>query len=413
MTDAPADDSDPARPPAISTSEVPEPYPEEVEVLEVGGRRLVLVGTAHVSQASVDLVRAVIERERPDVVCVELDQRRHDALVHKKRWETLDLREVIRKRQLATLLVNLVLSSYQKRLGDKLGVAPGSELLAAVELANERGVPVALCDRDVRITLRRAWAALGLWQRSMLLSGLLASLGKTPELSEADLAQLRRKDAMSELLRELGEAVPELTTALIHERDGYLAHKIGAAEGRTLVAVVGAGHLSGMSEALRVGRQVDLAELERIPERSSVGAIIGWGLTAAIVGGLVYIGLRDGVEAAGSGALTWALVTGVPSALGGLLSLAHPLTVLSAFLAAPITTLSPLIGAGHVTALVQAYLVPPRVYELQRVGDDIASPVAWWTNRLLRVLLVFVLTSLGAAIGAWVGGAKLLTSWLS
>ena len=409
MTEAPADHDQPAQP-ALGANQ---PYPEEVEVLELAGRRLVLVGTAHVSQQSVDLVRTVIERERPDVVCVELDERRLEALLHKKRWETLDLREVIRKRQLATLLVNLVLSSYQKRLGDKLGVAPGSELLAAVELAQERGLRVELCDRDVCITLRRAWAALGLWKKSMLLSGLIASLGKTPELSEADLAELRRKDAMSELLRELGDAVPELATVLIHERDAYLAHKIGAAEGRTLVAVVGAGHMRGMSEALRAGRQVDLAQLERIPEGSRVGAMIGWGLTATILGGLLYIGLRDGVAAAGSGALSWALATGVPSALGGVLALGHPLTVVSAFLAAPITTLSPLIGAGHVTALVQAYLVPPRVYELQRVGDDIASPAAWWSNRLLRVLLVFLLTSLGAAAGAWVGGAKLLTSWLS
>lgn len=409
MTEPPAHDSEPA--PLAANAEAP--YPEEVEVLELGGRRLVLVGTAHVSQASVELVRAVIDRERPDVVCVELDERRLEALLHKKRWETLDLREVIKKRQLATLLVNLVLSSYQKRLGDKLGVTPGSELLAAVEVARARGVRVELCDRDVRITLRRAWAALSLWKKSMLLSGLLASLGKTPELSEHDLAELRRKDAMSELLRELGESVPELTQALIHERDGYLAHKIGAAEGRTLVAVVGAGHLRGMTEALREGRRVDLAELERIPEGSSLGAWIGWALTAAIVGGLVYVGLRDGLSAAGSGMLSWALATGVPSALGGVIALGHPLTIVAAFLAAPITTLSPVIGAGHVTALVQVYLVPPRVYELQAVGDDITSPAAWWTNRLLRVLLVFVLTSLGAAAGAWVGGAKLLSSWLS
>jgi len=409
MTEPPADDS--VQAPAAASAL--DPYPEEVEVLELSGRRLVLVGTAHVSQASVELVRAVIDRERPDVVCVELDERRLEALLHKKRWETLDLREVIKKRQLTTLLVNLVLSSYQKRLGDKLGVAPGSELLAAVEIARERGVRVELCDRDVRITLKRAWSALSLWKKSMLLSGLLASLGKAPELSEQDLAELRRKDAMSELLRELGESVPELTQALIHERDGYLAHKIGAAAGSTLVAVVGAGHLRGMTEALRAGRQVDLAELERIPEGSSVGAWIGWAMTAAIVGGLVYVGMRDGLAAAGSGMLSWALATGVPSALGGVVALGHPLTILSAFLAAPITTLSPVIGAGHVTALVQVYMVPPRVYELQRVGDDIASPAAWWTNRLLRVLLVFVLTSLGAAAGAWVGGAKLLSSWLS
>ena len=385
-------------------------YPEEVQVLELDGRRIVLVGTAHISQESVELVRAVIERERPDAVCVELDPRRMEALSQRKVWEGLDLREVIRKRQLATLLLNLMLSSYQKRLGGKLGVMPGSELLEAVEVARAQGVPVVLCDRDVRITLRRAWAAPSLWKKSKLVSELLVGAGDAPEISEEVLRSLRQRDVLSEWMQELGERYPELKRVLIDERDGYLASKIRAAEGRVLVGVVGAGHLAGMVQALRDRREVDLRELERIPAPSRWLVAFGWAVTLAVLGGLLFIGVTKGAAAAQDQAVSWALATGLPSALGGVIALGHPLTVLTALLAAPITTLSPVLGAGQVAALAQVYLVPPRVHEFHSVSEDMAHARSWWSSRLLRVFLVFILTSLGAVFGVWVGGAKLLSS---
>jgi pheromone shutdown-related protein TraB len=386
------------------------PYPEEVEVLELDGRRIVLVGTAHVSRESVELVRHVIERERPDAVCIELDQRRFEALSQRKRWEALDLREVIRKRQLTTLMLNLVLASYQKRIGGKLGVMPGSELLEAIEVAQACNVPVLLCDRDVRVTLRRAWGSLPLRRKAMLHSGVLAGAGDGPEISEEELRKLRRKDVLSELMQELGRAMPELKRALIDERDAYLATKIRRAEGARLVAVVGAGHLSGMVEALRAGRDADLEELERIPPVSPFWKALGWGVTALIVGSVVYIGFTQGAAAARENALIWVLAHGVPSALGGVLAFAHPLTIITAFVVAPFTALSPAIGAGYVTAFVQTYVVPPRVFEFQTVGDDLMRARAWWSSRLLRVFLVFILTSIGSMLGTCGGGAKILSN---
>jgi pheromone shutdown-related protein TraB len=386
------------------------PYSQDVEVLALGGRRIVLVGTAHISQESVDLVRLVIERERPDVVCVELDQRRFEALSSKRRWESLDLREIIRKRQIATLLLNLMLASYQKRLGGKLGVVPGSELLAAIELAKALDIPVELCDRDVRITLRRAWSSLSFGRKAMLLSGVIAGAGTSPEISEEDIRKLRRKDALSEVMEEFGRALPELKRALIDERDSYLATKIQNAPGAAIVAVVGAGHVAGMARALTEGRRADLAELETIPEVSSSWVMASWAVTLSVVLAIVYIGATEGVKAASSNALIWGVAHSIPSALGGILAFGHPLTVLSAFVSAPFTALSPLIGVGHVTAFVQAYLVPPRVTEFQSVGDEMAQPLAWWRNRLLRVFLVFILTSLGGVLGTWVAGAKILAN---
>jgi pheromone shutdown-related protein TraB len=398
--------SDPER---ADLSEPASDYPEDVIVLDLRGRRVVLVGTAHVSQESVALVRLVLERERPDAVCVELDQRRFEALSQRTRWEGLDLREVIRKRQLSTLLLNLLLASYQKRLGKKLGVVPGSELLEAIDVARALGVPVVLCDRDVRITLRRAWGALGLGKKTMLLSGVLTSLGESPEISEEDLRRLRQKDALSELMQELGRAMPELKRTLIDERDGYLAEKIRATPGQTLVAVVGAGHLAGMAEALSEQRPVDLAELERIPPPSPVWSVVGWAFMLLILGSFAYIAVTKGADAASASALFWFLATGMPSALGGILALAHPLTILSAFLSAPFTALSPVIGVGYIAAFVQCYVVPPRVYEFQTVGEDLTRARAWWASRLLRVFLVFILTSLGGMLGTGLGGARVVS----
>jgi pheromone shutdown-related protein TraB len=385
-------------------------YGQDVRVLDVGGRRLYLVGTAHISQHSVDLVRQVIERERPDCVCVELDRQRYEALSQEKTFAAQDLRTVIRNQQLAALLMNLLLASYQKRLGMKLGVTPGKELLEATRTAQENDIPVELCDRDVRITLRRAWAALSFWHKMQLASGVLASAFEDAEISEAELARIRQQDVLSELMRELGEAMPRLKTSLIDERDAYLAQKIRDAQGKRIVAVVGAGHIEGMAKALEAQKDIDLAEIETVAPVSPTWKWIGWAIPALIVGSIAWIGYSQGFARAGENALFWFLANAIPSGIGGLLAFAHPLTTAAAFFAAPFTSLTPVIGAGYVAAFVQTWFVPPTVHEIQTVGEDIATLKGWWINRLLRILLVFILTTLGSVIGTWVGGIEIVSN---
>ena len=213
----------------------------DVHVVEVGGRTLYLVGTAHVSQRSVDLVREVIEREKPDAVCIELDDGRYEALSQEKKFQEQDLREVLKNKQLATLMLNLILASYQRRLGLQLGVTPGSELMEAARAAKDHDIPISLCDRDVRITLRRAWASLGWGQRLRLLTELVASLFEDTEVSEEELARIREQDVVTEVMNELGRMMPDLKRVLIDERDAYLAHEILETEGDRIVAVVGGG----------------------------------------------------------------------------------------------------------------------------------------------------------------------------
>src|SRR5437867_1985270 len=294
-------------------------YPPDVHVLEIDGREFILVGTAHVSRESADLVREVIEKERPDCVCIELDAQRFEALSHRQRWENLDLRQVIRQRQLAPLLANLVLASYQKKLGGALGVIPGSELLEAARVAEQHQIPVALCDRDVRITLRRAWASMSLWNKSKLLAALIASIVDRPELDEDELRRIRDQDVISELMRELARELPSVKIALIDERDAYLAHKILAAEGERIVAVVGAGHVAGIRDALRERRAVDIEAISQIPPVGAIWKWLGWGLPTAVLAALVWIGLRHGASVAGAQLLFWIAATGGLTAVGAAL----------------------------------------------------------------------------------------------
>lgn len=385
-------------------------YPPDVHVLEIDGREFILVGTAHVSRESADLVREVIEKERPDCVCIELDAQRFEALSHRQRWENLDLRQVIRQRQLAPLLANLVLASYQKKLGGALGVIPGTELLEAARAAEEHQIPVALCDRDVRITLRRAWGSMSLWNKSKLLAALIASIVDRPELDEDELRRIRNQDVISELMRELARELPSVKIALIDERDAYLAHKILAAEGERVVAVVGAGHVAGIRDALSERRAVDIESISQIPPISPIWKWVGWGLPALLLLAFVWIGVAQGASVAGEQLLFWIAANGGLTAVGAALSLAHPFVVLSSFCVAPITTLSPVIGAGHVLALFQAYMVPPVVREFERVADDFGSPAQWWRNRLLRIFLVFLLTTFGSLAGNYVGLAEMFST---
>lgn len=385
-------------------------YSEDVQVVEKNGREFIIVGTAHISRQSADLVKEVIIREMPDTVCIELDEKRYKALSEKNRWENLDLKTIIKEKQLSTLLMNLVLASYQKKLGEKLGVTPGTELLEAANTAKELNLPIELCDREVRITLRRSWNLMSLWQKIKFLTGSLAGLFEKQELTEEKLAELRSKDVLSEMMEELGKAMPVLKRVLIDERDTYLAEKMKRAEGKKIVAVVGAGHVKGIINHLENDINVDLSEIEEIPKSAPVVKIIGWGIPAIIIASITYIGYSKGLTEAGDNALFWFLANGIPSAIGALIALAHPYTIIASFLAAPFTSLTPVIGAGYVAAFVQVYFQPPVVKEFKSVMTDFNKPKKWWKNKLLKVFLVFILASLGSVLGTYIGFFEIVSN---
>ena len=382
----------------------------DITRIKVNDKNFTIIGTAHISQKSADLVKKVIEEEKPDTVCVELDEQRYEALSNKKRWQELDIKAIIKNKQLTTLVVNLILASYQKKLGKKLGVMPGTELMVATQVAKENDIPIVLCDRDVKITLKRAWNKMSFFQKLKFLVSGLAGVFEKQDITEEELEKLKEKDILNELMAELGKAMPVLKEVLIDERDTYITEKMRNAEGENIVAVVGAGHVNGIIEKLRSEQTFNLEKIVEIPPSSPVLKIIGWGIPVIIIGSLIYIGFTQGILAAKANSLYWILANGIPSAIGAIIALAHPLTIISVFFAAPLTSLTPVIGAGYVAAFVQAYFSPPKVKEFENLTDDFNNVKMWWKNRLLKVFLVFILTSLGSALGTYVGAYKIITN---
>lgn len=373
--------------------------------LEYEGRELYLIGTAHVSQKSVDEVGRVIRELKPDTVCIELDQTRYEVLVDPKRWRKLDIFQVIRERRLLFLLTSLALSSYQRRLGEKLGVRPGAEMLAAVEHARAVGAEVVLADRDIQATLKRTWAALSLWDRLQLIGVLVVSMFAKGEISEEQVEALKDRDAISEMIREFAEVMPRLQRPLIDERDRYLISSIREAPGRSIVGVVGAGHVEGMVRYLST--PVDREALSQIPPPSLLSKVVKW-IIPAIVVGAFFVGYQQHeVQGLKQMVFAWVLPTSILAGLFSVLAGAKLLTVVATSMASPLTTLNPTIGAGMVAGFVEAWLRRPTVEDCEGLSS-VASLSDWYNNRFARVLLVAFGATIGASLGAYVGAAWLL-----
>ncbi len=388
-------------------------YPDDVHIIQDQSRTILLIGTAHVSQHSVELVTKVISQERPDSVCIELDEKRYQALTQEKRWQKLDLKSVIKNKQLSTLMVSLMMASYQKKLGENLGVSPGAELLAAAQVAKQFDIPVSLCDRDIRVTLRRAWKSTSFFKKGYLLTSLIAGLFDSEEIDEKKLEELKQQDVLTELMAEMGESLPDMKRVLIDERDIYLSEKIKSTPGNNLVAVVGAGHVNGILACFHENKSHLMADITTIPPVSKGWKTAGWLIPLIIMTAIGIIAYQKGAAVAGENIQYWVLANGIPAAIGAVIALAHPATIVGAFAAAPITSLTPVIGAGYVTAFIQVMTCPPVVREFETVGDDISSFSGWWRNKLLRVFLVFFLTGLGSAIGTYIGGYEIIKTLMN
>ena len=383
-------------------------------IVERDGVRYTLLGTAHVSRASIDAVRAEVASGRYDGVAVELDAQRHRALTDPQAMAKLDLFQIIREGKIGLVAANLALAAYQRRLAEQLGVEPGAELKAAAVDAAERGLPVQLIDRDVGTTLKRAWSSLGLWGRAKLMAGLASSLFVDEKVDEGEIEKLKEGDLLESSFGEFAEQTPQLFEAVIAERDRYMAAKLraAAADGRSrqVLAVVGAGHLKGLAAALRDGRdapEATVGELDRVPP----GSRVPWFTLAcvALLGGAFAWGVHQGgLDLGARLVLDWIVITAIGGAIGSALAGGHPLSILAAAAASPITPLVPALSSGMVSAFTEAWLRKPTYADFMALRDDIQTVRGWWRNRVARVLLNFFLTSLGTAIGVWIGGARML-----
>ena len=365
-------------------------------------KKILLVGTAHISQSSVDEVNKVIEQEQPDTVCVELCESRHQAMVDKDQWKNTDIFKVVREGKSFLLLANLIMTAFQKRLGSQLGVKPGAEMLAAIQASERINAELQLVDRDVKITLQRTWRGMPFWGRMKVFSQLLASLFIREEISKEEIEKLKESDALSEAMQMLADQSPDMKRILIDERDQFMAEKIRQAPGKRIVAVVGAGHVKGLS--LELEREHNLAELETVPSPGKLGIWLKWGIPALIIGLISYGFYAVDTDVSIEMIQRWFLINGTLSAIGTAIAFGHPITIATAFVAAPFTSLNPAVAAGWVAGLVEAFLRKPQVRDFEDLAEDITHLRGFWKNNITRILLVVMFANLGSAIGTFAGG---------
>ena len=383
---------------------------ENIHRLDLEGREIILVGTAHISKASVEEVKTLIEIEKPDTVCIELCQARYQAITESDRWKNTDIAKIIRERKAPLLLANLIMSSYQKKLAKKFDIQPGQEMKQAIASAEAVGAEICLADRDLQITMLRLWRSTNFLGKLKLFFQFMLGIFMDEELTEDEMEKMKSKDMLSAALDELSNAFPQIKSIVIDERDQYLAQKIKSAPGEKVVAVLGAGHIPGITEEIH--RDHDLAKLTKVAPSPKINKIIGWSIPVLII---ALIALTFSVDqATGSEQiLTWILWNGSLSLLGAIVALAHPLSMLTAFVAAPISSLSPLLAAGWFAGLTEALVRKPSVNDFESLTDDIHTVSGFWRNKVSRILLVVVFVNLGSTAATIIGGAEVVSRFIS
>ena len=389
-----------------------------VKTIQLNNSEITLIGTAHVSQLSVEMVEDHIATGEYDCVAVELCKPRLENITNQSWWKNLDIYQVFKKKKAGLLLINLALTAYQKRLAERIGVEAGREMIRAVELAREKGLRLEVIDRNISTTLHRLVTEVSFWQKLKIVGGLIAGVFVGEEISEDQIEGLKRSDMLHAVVSEFGEELPEIKRVLIDERDEYMVGRLaqisqGSHPPKKILVFVGAGHLMGMMPNLKSPSDTEhLEELDKKPSPGKVGLYIGWGICVFILS-MFFVGFKQSPELGGQLVVTWILLNGGLSALGTALALGHPVSIIAAFFAAPLTSLNPTIGAGMVVGLVESYLRKPKVSDFETLREDITHYSLWWKNKVARLLLIFFFSSFGSMIGTYVAGASIVNQIFS
>ena len=380
-----------------------------IHMLKKDGKEILLVGTAHVSKESAREVKELIEQEKPDSVCVELCLARYNSINNPSKWKNMDIITIIKQKKAPLLLANLILSSFQKRLAQQLGINPGQEMIQAISSAKEINAHLVLADRDIQVTFTRVWKKLNLWGKIRILFMLIFSMFNKEKISEEEIERLKSEDILTAALGELARSFPRLKNTLIDERDQYLAEKIKLAPGNKVIAIVGAGHIPGIKK--EIDKEHDLIALIKIPSTSNYIKVLVWGIPLAIIA--IIASTFTYSHPAGFEQMTqWFLWNGSLSALGALIAMAHPLSILTAFVAAPFSSLNPLLAAGWFAGIAEALIRRPRVEDFEQLGD-IATLKDFFYNRVTKILLIVALANLGSMAGTFIGGAKVIQLFIN
>ncbi|MGI6589755.1 MAG: TraB/GumN family protein [Candidatus Iainarchaeum sp.] len=380
-------------------------------VIEFEGKakQVILVGTAHISKESIELVNKTIEEEQPDVIGVELDKARLEQLLSGKKWQETNLVEIIKTGKTYLFLLNIFLSNMQRQIGKQIGIEPGSEMLAAIKKAQEKRVPVQLLDRDVRITLKKAFSEMSLKEKFVLGTSFIAGFfGAGEKVTEEKIEELKKEDLINNLMKEMGKQFPSIKKVLVDERDAYITEMIKHSPGKKIVAVVGAGHVEGIIKRLHSNKKINLTELNQIKKKKSFLKYLAPLLPIIFGIILIYTLLIKGIDTTLSVLIYWILITGTCSALGALLAKAHPLSIITAFLSAPLTTLHPALAAGWFSGVVEARVNSPRVMDFETL-PDVSSLGQFYNNKVTHILIVAALTNIGAMIGVVIAFPAIIT----
>ena len=375
---------------------------EDIERIRLDNREIILIGTAHVSKESQILVEETIKKEKPDTVGIELCDQRYKTITDKNSWKRMKITEVIKKNKTYLLLLTLILSSFQKRIGDKLGVEPGSEMISAIKTAKKNNMDIELLDRNIQVTLKRAWAKLSFFEKIKMLSSIMAGLFVTDKIDEQTVEKMKDKNIINEMMEDLSKDFPKMKRTLIDERDSYLATKILRTKSKKMVAVLGAGHIKGVVKKITEEKEEDLKTLTTIPKKFPYGKILGYAIPLLFVSIIIYGFTVSGFDTSLDMLFKWFIINGALSAFFTLFARPHPLTVISAFIAAPITSLNPTIAAGWVAGLVEAYIRQPLVDDLKNLHTDSVSLSGFINNRVTKILLIVILANIGSSIGTFV-----------
>ena len=377
------------------------------------GVHYVMLGTAHVSRASVDAVIQMADSAEYDAIAVELCPARHQALTKQQQWKDMDLYRIIREKKAGLVMANLALGAYQRRIAEQFGIEPGAELKAAADAATAHDLPLQLIDRDLATTLKRSYRAVPWYKRIMLTTGLVMSTVSSEEIDEEQIEKLKEGDILESTFTEFAEQSPELYEALIAERDRFMAARLRQEnqdnQGKRILVVIGAGHLEGLANYLATDKadaQLEVEKLSKVLPPKRWLKFIPWVIATLVLTGF-WLGFSRSPELGWELVTLWVVINGGFAALGALIARGHPLTILSAMLAAPLTSLNPAIAAGMVTGAVESWLRKPKISDLERLRDDATTVKGWFKNPATRILLVFFFSNLGSAIGTWVAGFQI------
>ena len=383
---------------------------ENIVKIDYQDKEIYLVKTAHVSKNSVEDVRQCVQDIKPDAICIELDKQRYDKLANPEKWRETDIVKIIKDKQVGFLLVNVILSSFQKRMAKSMDSTSGAEMMEGIRLAKENNIELVLADRSIKTTFSRIWNMLKLSEKSKLLAGIIESIFDDEEISEEEIMKLKEADALEAALLEVGKEFPTVKKVLVDERDQYLCQKIKTAPGKKIVAIIGAAHSIGIKNYLDT--EVDTDELDKVEKKKSLGSFIKWLIPLTIIGLIAYT-IFTNRDMGLSQIRSWIIWNGSLAALGAIVALGHPLSILTAFIMAPITSLNPLMASGFFAGLVEAYLRKPKVKDFEDLAEDTSTLKGFWKNGVTRILILVLLCNLFSSIGTFVSGIDIINKFIN